>query len=47
MDILKPVDQLEKIWLDIIMMKKIDIEKYGNDPTEFINDYLEKNPENN
>jgi hypothetical protein len=39
---LKQVDPMEKDWLDFIISKNIDVEKYEKNSSEFINEYIEK-----
>jgi hypothetical protein len=39
---LKTVDPLEKDWLNYIISKNIDVEKYEKNFEQFINEYIEK-----
>jgi hypothetical protein len=39
---LKSVDPLEKDWFNFIINNNIDVEKYGSNSDQFINEYIEK-----
>ena len=39
---LKSVDLMEKDWFNFIINNNINVEKYGSNSDEFINEYIEK-----
>jgi hypothetical protein len=40
---IKTVDNLERDWITFMMENHVDVNKYGEDSSQFINDWLKKN----